>query len=338
MRDMRQMQDRSVSVSIVIVNWNTRDLLIECIRSILEHATDISIEIIVVDNASADHSVQAVRKAFPSVKLIASKANLGFAAGNNLGIAEATGEHILLLNPDTLVTDDSIERMHSFLQQHPEAGAVGCRIVNPDQTPQESYWMRFPSLGWLLLRAFYLDKVVRRFGRPSTASDAPFAVAHLLGACMMIPRSVLEELGGFDESYFLYLEETDLCCRIVGSGRQVYHLPSASIVHFGQQSSIQAAEWTNVEFYLSTYKFVRRHSARGAAAGLVLRGVIALSALVRMILWTARLCVRRGGRASAARMLKGYWRLCWTTPRFERLYRKGLSASGQTAPKSGCAP
>ena len=143
---------------------------------------------------------------------------------------------------------------------------------------------------------------------------------------MMIPRSVMEGLGGFDESYFLYLEETDLCYRIRESGHEVYHLPGASIVHFGQQSSVQAAQWANVELYLSTYKFVRRHNARGTVSGLTLRGVIMLSALVRLALWSIRVCTRPRDRSSAVRMLKGYWRLCLATPSFERLYVEGKLA------------
>ncbi len=237
--------------------------------------------------------------------------------------------YILLLNPDTLVEGDTVARMRDFLGTHPEAGAVGCAIVNPDGTPQESYWMRFPSLSWMLLRTCYLDKAVRRFSASSaTADDGPFPVAHLLGACMMVPRCVMEDLGGFDESYFLYLEETDLCRRIRESGREVYHLPGTSIVHFGQQSSVQAAEWANVELYLSTYKFVRRHSAGGAVSGLALRAMVMLSAVVRLALWSIRLCARPRDRSSAIRMLKGYWRLLCTVPRFDGLHRKGLSASG----------
>lgn len=329
---MKRQLDQPMSVSIVVVNWNTRDLLLQCLGSVRDSIGSVPHEIIVVDNASVDGSAEAVRRRFPDVKLVASKDNLGFSAGNNAAIKHANGDYILLLNPDTLVEGDAVMQMRSFLHGHPEAGAVGCGIVNPDGTPQESYWMRFPSLGWLLLKSFYLDKAVRRFnGSSPTADDSPFQVAHLLGACMMVPRSVMEELGGFDESYFLYLEETDLCHRIRESGYQIYHLPGANIVHFGQQSSVQAAEWTNVELYLSTYKFVRQHSARGAISGLMLRGVVMLSALVRLALWSIRMCAQPRDRASAARMLKGYWRLCRAVPRFDRLYRKGLSASGKHA-------
>ncbi|MGI6296556.1 MAG: glycosyltransferase family 2 protein [Armatimonadota bacterium] len=318
-------------VSIIIVNWNTRDLLIDCLESIRQNAPGC--EVIVVDNASSDGSGDAVKEQYPQVKLIASEANLGFAAGNNLGIAEATGEYVLLLNPDTVVKPNAVDIMREFLVNNPDAGAVGCRIENPDGSQQESNWMTFPSIGWLFLKALYLDKIVRRFRKVKMEDDTPFQVAHLLGACIMAPRRILQELSGFDESYFLYLEETDLCQRIFQSGKNIYYLPTASITHFGQQSSIQAAEWTNMQLYLSTYKFIRRKN-KSRAARYALQGVIALSAIVRLLLWSVRLCSGPEKRASAVRMLRGYWRLLRLVPRFEKYHTEGLSAAGLTASKS----
>ncbi len=318
-------------ISIIIVNWNTRDLLIDCLESIRQNAPGC--EVIVVDNASSDGSAGAAREQFPQVKLIASEANLGFAAGNNLGIAEATGEYVLLLNPDTVVKPDAVDAMREYLAANPDAGAVGCRIENPDGSQQESYWMTFPSLGWLFLKALYLDKIVRRFRKVKKEDDTPFQVAHLLGACIMAPRCILQELSGFDESYFLYLEETDLCQRIFQSGKNIYYLPSASIIHFGQQSSIQAAEWTNIQLYLSTYKFIRRKN-KSRAARYALQGVIALSAIVRLLLWSVRLCSGSEKRTSAVKMLRGYWRLLCSAPHFEEYHNAGLSAAGISGTKS----
>lgn len=314
-------------ISTVIVNWNTRDLLIDCITSI--ERTTPGCEIIVVDNASTDDSVQMVRERFPDVKLIASETNLGFGAGNNLGIAQATWKYVLLLNPDTIVKPGALEAMKDFLAANEDAGAVGCAIANPDGSPQESYWMTFPSSGWLLLKSCYLDRFFLRFrNRKRFDSTLHFPVAHLLGACIMAPRSLLQELGGFDESYFLYLEETDLCKRIIEAGKIIYHLPSATITHLGQQSSMQAAEWTNVEFYFSAYKFVRRHNPRWAVR-YMLQCVIWLSAATRLLLWGVRLCLGSKKRKVAVKMLKGYWRLNRAVWRFEAYYKNGLSASGQ---------
>ena len=144
----------------------------------------------------------------------------------------------------------------------------------------------------------------------------------------MMPTALLKELGGFDESYFLYLEETDLCKRIAEAGKIVYHLPTVSIIHVGQQSSLQAAEWTNVEFYLSAYKFIRSHNPR-RVAGCALQLVILLNAIVRIGLWCLRFCLKPKQRLTAIKMLKGYFNLSLIVWRFEAYYQNGASASGQ---------
>ena len=281
-------------VSIIIVNWNTRDLLIDCLQSIEENTTDVPYEIVVLDNASADGSVDAVRSLMGNVKLIASNENLGFAAGNNRAAAEASGEFILLLNPDTVVGENAIREMRAFLTENPDAGAVGCRLLNADGSTQESFWMRFPSIWWLFLKAFYLDKLTRRFsGLRGAGRGAPFRVAHLLGACIMMRAETFRRLGGFDESYFLYLEETHLCYRLARSGYGIYYLPATSIVHLGQQSSNQAAEWANAQLYASACRFLEEQHPGSGLRTCALRVVLILTALVRLLLWSLRFAVGR---------------------------------------------
>ena len=297
-------------VSIMIVNWNTRELLLDCLRSIRDSTTDVPYEIIVLDNASSDGSADAVRETFPDAKLIASDRNLGFAAGNNRAAADAAGEFILFLNPDTIVRENAVREMRAFLSQNSEAGAVGCRLLNADGSTQESFWMRFPSIWWLFLKAFYLDKLTRRFSGPrGVRRGDPFRVAHLLGACIMMRAETLHRLGGFDESYFLYLEETHLCYRLSRAGYAIYYLPTVSIVHLGQQSSNQAAEWTNAQLYASACRFIGEQHPGSAAAACALRAVIVVTALVRLLLWCMRLAVGRPSRGLAGKMLSGYWRL-----------------------------
>lgn len=312
-----------IVVSVVVVNWNAKDLVLDCIESIRDTTPDIECEIIVVDNASDDGSADAVRERFPDVILIESAENLGFAAGNNLGLSRAQGDFVLLLNPDTVVGDGAIQKTVSFMREHPEAGAVGCRLLGSDGLVQESHWADFPSLRWLLRCALYLNKLT--VDRSDTRSS-PRTVAHLLGAYIMTRRSIMEDLNGFDESYFLYMEETDLCYRIRSAGFSIYYLPDAAVVHHGQQSSNQVAEWANVQLSLSTYKFMREHGSSTFAARLSLQCIMLLGALVRVILWAARFVLGRPAREHAAKMLRGYWRLLWSVGSFETRFNNGYRA------------
>ncbi|MCE5314977.1 MAG: glycosyltransferase family 2 protein [Armatimonadota bacterium] len=307
---------QQTDVSVVIVNWNTRDLVLDCISSILANVQDLAIEIVVVDNNSSDGSVAAISERFPKVNIIASERNLGFAAGNNLGLRSASGDYVLLLNPDTVVLDDAIRQMRDFLANRPDAGAVGCKLLNEDGSNQECFWMRFPDTRWLLKQALYLNKLNRLETGALQAVNQAFPVAHLLGACFMMRRSQLEELGGFDESYFLYLEETDLFFRLADKGLAIYHMPGARVVHYGQQSSRKAADWANVQLQRSMYQFLMRSGSCNVAARITIKAVMLLAAGVRLTLWLARLILGREDRHYAKRMLAGYARLFCSVPRF----------------------
>lgn len=311
-------------MSILIVNWNTRTILLQCLQSIKDSTHDIAYEIIVVDNDSDDGSADAVAAQHPDIKLIRSNTNLGFAAANNLAVEHASGEYLLLLNPDTKLTENSIKIMLEFLQLNPDAGAVGCRLLNSDGSVQESYWTSFPSIPWLWVRALYLDKFKLGQEGAVTAVNQPLKVEHLLGACIMMSRKMWQQLGGFDESYFIYLEETDLCYRLRQAGFSIYYLPSTSIIHYGQQSSIQAAKWTNTQLYLNMYKFIRKYQIQTVSQRLVLQGVIGLGAVARIALWSSRCVTRPSERQSALDMINGYWRLLLTIPSFEHTYRKDM--------------
>lgn len=312
-----QQPAQSGLISIIIVNWNTRDLLADCIRSVTENTTDVCYEVVVVDNASADGSAEAIRAAFPAVRVVDSGDNLGFAAGNNLGMRFATGEFVLFLNPDTLVEGDALRRMRDFLTENAGAGAVGCKLLGCTGATQESYWMDFPNERWLLRKAFYLDKFSHRLRDQKRALAAgPTEVAHLLGACIMAPLSVIREMGGFDESYFLYLEETDLCFRLKEAGYSIWYLPSASIVHTGQQSSNQAAQWANVQLQRSMFLFLSRRFSPGPVRRTTIKALMMLGALVRLALWNLRFVLGLTERGLARRMISGYARLIAAIPAF----------------------
>lgn len=296
-------------VSVIIVNWNTRDLVLECIESILTNHDDVPVEIVVVDNNSQDGSSEAVAERFPEVKLIASEENLGFAAGNNLGIRYATGEYILFLNPDTLILGSAIKYMRDYLQSNARVGAVGCRINNPDGSLQLSHWNSFPSVGWLMHKSFRMDKLSRLRSKANYANTPPMSVAHLLGACIMSPAGLIRQLHGFDETYFLYLEETDLCCRIGESGYEVHYAPGAEIVHIGQQSSMQATQWTNSQYVLNTFRFISRHR-RGSIGSLplLIKAALAIGVLLCIPVWSVKWLLNRPSRAVASSKLSGYFR------------------------------
>lgn len=226
-------------ISIVIVNWNVRDLLIACLRSIERHVGRPH-EVIVVDNHSHDDSVAAVRRDFPEVTVIANDANLGFARANNQGWQAARGRYICFLNPDTELIDDPFPAMVHELQTNPQAGCVGPKLLNGDRTHQPSV-RRFPRLAdqvLVLLKLRRLPSVfapLRRY-EPEVQSDQPQRVDQLMGAALLFPRSVLASGGTFDEGYWIWFEEVDLCHRLHQRGLDVVYLPTARIIHHGGQS------------------------------------------------------------------------------------------------------
>jgi len=268
-------------LSVVIVSYNTRDLLAACLTSVLQPgsgrfpdghnwphplppAPPAAYEVIVVDNASADESVALVREHFPAVQVIALDQNVGFAAANNIGLARASGRHLMLLNPDTIVLDHALDHMVHFLDTHPRVGAVGGRLLNPDGTPQHSAF-RFPNLWMSLFDFFPINHRVinsRLNGRyPLRDYEHPFPIDHPLGADLAVRRSVIEQVGLLDEGYFMYCEELDWCMRIKRAGWEIWYVP-APIIHFGAQSTRQFREAMFIELYRARYRFFRKYYSR----------------------------------------------------------------------------
>ncbi len=292
-------------LSVVIVNWNTRALLRDCLASVPrgidpEHAA----EVWVVDNASRDGSAAMVAADFPHVRLIANAENVGFARANNQALRQSEGRHVLLLNSDTTVKDGSLSAMVRFLDAHATAGAVGCRLENADGTTQRSSWNFYPSLATLAADALYLWRIpgVRRWvrGHEQSLSETaePTVVKHLLGACLMVRRAALDAVGLMDEGYFMYLEETDWCRRIDDAGWKIYYLPTASIVHYGQQSAGLAPDKANADWCRSLCRFYRRQYQPTRGRMGLLKAIISLSLLVRFVLNGVR---SLGGRSSKPR-------------------------------------
>ncbi len=233
-----------VDLSICIVNWNTESQLKECLRSIYDHTEGITYEIFVVDNASRDGSVEMVRNSFPDVDLIANQENRGFAAANNQAIRLASGSYVILLNPDTVIMDNALGAMVRFMENHPEAGAIGPKLVNADGSLQHSI-RRFPTFSialhdnTILGRLFLFRGQVEDYKMTDFSFDRVEEVDATSGAALMVCRDVLREVGPLDEGYFMFIEELDLCRRIRSKGHRIYFVPDAVITHLGGESRRQ---------------------------------------------------------------------------------------------------
>jgi len=255
-------------LSILIVSWNVRDLLRDCLRSIERGRGDLEIEVIVVDSASADGSAAMVVAEFPWVTLLPQSENVGFPRGNNIALARARGDFLLLLNPDTVVLDDALPVLVDYLRSHPDAGAVGPQLLNPDGSVQSSR-RRFPTLATGFLESTWLEGltpgVLRRYYALDLPDDQTAGVDWLVGACIMVRRAVYERVGGLDEGYFMYSEELDWCRRIVADGWRVVYHPAARVVHHVGKSSEQAVTARHINFQRAKLRYFRKYHGRVAA-------------------------------------------------------------------------
>jgi GT2 family glycosyltransferase len=239
-------------LSVIIVNWNSVNYLRECLASLFSSVRALEFEVIVVDNASYDGCDEMLRNEFPAAKFIQSTENLGFAGANNLGFSHSSGECLLFLNPDTKVVGDAISVMLRHLRTLPDAGAVGCKLLNSDGSIQTTCIQPFPTI---LNQFLDTDSLILRFPglriwgvRPLFFySGRPEPVEVICGACIMTKRHVFERVGRFPEDYFMYGEDLDLCFRIRKAGFKSYYVGDASIVHHGGTSTKQIrANYLNI--------------------------------------------------------------------------------------------
>jgi len=297
-----------MDVSVIIVNWNTRGLLRDCLESVYEQTGDVDVEVIVVDNASTDGSVEMVRSDFESVKLIENAENRGFATANNQGIAVAKGRYVLLLNSDTVVLDSAVAKAVRFADAHPRAAVTGCRVLNPDRTLQPTCFM-FPSILNMLLSSTYLYKLFpssRFFGRERMTwwdRNDVRQVDVVTGCFMLVRREAIDGVGMLDEQFFMYAEETDWCYRFKKNDWEVVFTPVAQIIHLGGQSTAKKPVAMIVQLRLSILGFIRKH--RGRFARLIAGLLTAMFFVVRLPVWLAR-ALRPARRAEAATKLQAY--------------------------------
>lgn len=293
----------TVDVSVIIVTYNVREFLEQALESVRRASAGLTVETFVVDNDSADGSAEMIRDRFPEVRLIANTDNVGFATANNQAIRKATGRHLLILNPDTLLQEDSLRVLVDFMDDHPEAGAVGCRILNPDGTFAPESRRAFPTPSVAFYRLSGLSKLfpnsptVGRYNLTYLPQNEVCEVDALSGSCMMVRRAAVWGTDGdastgaglFDEAFFMYGEDLDWCYRIQQAGWRIYYTPDTQIVHYKGESTKKGDMRYVMLFYGAMLRFVEKHLSSDAASpsagsrfgASVLAGGIRVGILVR---------------------------------------------------------
>ena len=247
-----------IDVSVLIVSWNTRALTSACLASLPRAAGPVRWDAWVIDNASSDDSVAAIRNGFPDAHIIENATNVGFAAANNQGIRASSGRYVLLLNSDTVMAAGSLADLVGFADQRPAAGVVGPMLVNPDgsyqsgPTPFPSLWTELMSVTGVGRRLSFRGYPSRRAGKSRTACKTDYVV----GACMLARRKAVDAVGVLDEGYFMYSEEPDWCWRMKEHGWETWFSPDARVTHFGGQSTRQVKDAMTVALYRSKVRFL----------------------------------------------------------------------------------
>ncbi len=269
-----------MELSIIIVNYNVKEFLQNLVHSLQKAVSIINHEIIVVDNASDDGSVEFIREKFPQITLIVNQTNLGFSKANNAALKIAKGKFILLINPDTIVSEDTITKMIEFLNEHPDAGLAGCKILNPDGSLQLACRRSFPG-PWTsfckvtgLSTLFPKSKLFAKYNLTYLDENSTYEVDAISGSFMMMKREAYEKVGGFDEQFFMYGEDLDLCYRIQKNGYKVYYYPGTQIIHYkGESTKRSSLDETNI-FYDAMHLFVKKHFSSFYLAEIILRSAI----------------------------------------------------------------
>jgi N-acetylglucosaminyl-diphospho-decaprenol L-rhamnosyltransferase len=268
-------------LSIVIVSWNTRTLLAQCLASIEATAGDLAYDLWVVDNASGDGSVAMVRERFPQVHVLENQTNVGFAAANNQAIPQTTGSLILLLNSDTIVQPHALAEIVRFMRATPRAGIVGANVVNVDGSPQRCFG-RFPTVLSETIYAWGLDAylpIEPSIGMRNHAIPTDW----VLGAALTVRRAALDQVGLLDTGYFMYSEEVDLCYRVKRAGWENFVLPSARIIHLGGESTKQSEAIMKAYLFHSKVRYFGKH--HGVWRARVMQGIFGASILARRLMY-----------------------------------------------------
>jgi N-acetylglucosaminyl-diphospho-decaprenol L-rhamnosyltransferase len=256
-----------LDLSVIVVNWNTIGLLTQCLQSVYDTVSNLDFEIIVVDNASTDGSQAAIREQFPLIRLIENQKNEGFARANNQAMAVSQGRYMLLFNSDAIATPGAIRSLVSLAEAEPRAGIIGAQLLNLNGSFQASH-TTFPTIWQEFLVLTGLGRLLKGHRYPSCGPEedkGPQIVDYVEGACLLVRRQAFEEVGGLDEGYFMYAEETDWCYTMKQAGWQVWYQPAAKITHLGGGSSKHRRPQREADLYRSRVRFFRKYYGNRAA-------------------------------------------------------------------------
>lgn len=249
-------------LSIIIVNWNTKELLDKCLSTIYKHVHDLNYEVIVSDNGSTDGSIEMVKENYPQAVLVENGKNIGFGSANNTAVKHSSGKNILFLNSDTEIFDNSIKKLYDFLNSNDKIGACGGKLLYPDRTLQHSYgyFPTFKRIVWITISGLLHINFKRKpLGVIPYDIYNPIQVDYIVGADLMVKRSVLDKSGVFDENFFAYFEETDLCYRIKEAGFQVWYVPECQIIHIYGGTFKRFSEEKFKIFTESQFKYYKKN-------------------------------------------------------------------------------
>jgi GT2 family glycosyltransferase len=303
-----------MDVSIIVVAWNVKELLGKCLQSVYEHTQGITFEVIYVDNASADGSVDMVRSDFPEVRIIENPENRGFIKANNQAIELAQGRYVLLLNSDTVLLENTITKTVQFADAHPQAAVVGCRVLNPDLTLQQSCFRFYSTLN-MLLDLTYLSRLFptnRFFGRKIYGGwdyNSVREVDVVVGCFSLVRMAAIQQVGVMDERFFVYGDDIDWCRRFVKSGWKVMFTPVGRIIHYGGQTTKKEPNRFALQLHGAVLINVKTHYHW--LTFLICRMLTACYFLERIPYWLVKAASQRDGKEKALSAARTCWLGCW---------------------------
>jgi hypothetical protein len=299
-----------MDVSIIVVAWNVRKLLHDCLKSVYDQTEGVDFEVIYVDNASQDGSVDMVKSEFPEVKIIQNERNEGFIRANNQAIGIAEGRYVLLLNSDTVVLDNAIAKTVKFADEHPEAAVIGCKVLSPDKTLRRTCFM-YPSLLNMFLSATYLCKIFpksRFFGRERMTwwdFDDVREVETISGCFSLVRKEAIKDVGVMNETYYVYGDDPDWCYRFKKNGWKILFSPEAEIIHYGGQTTKHMSREFKLQLYGSRLIFIKLH--KNGLTFMLARLLTAAFFLLRVPYWMATAVIRKKERKVSLETAKTYF-------------------------------